>query len=189
MKVKAGDKPQGLAYPIDRVKKYLRVTGTDQDEIIKTMISASVDLIEHHTWIVLQSRTYTLYSDNWETHNTLPKYPVTGVTSVKYYDTNNVQQTMPSSDYWADIVGELSRVTIDSFPNLYSDRSNAVEIAFTAGYSTWYDIPEEYQRLLMLIVSDMYDGRHSSVVGTISSEDRGPATRNLLNNYSKRIFT
>jgi len=186
MKIREGDKPKGLAYPIDRVKRYLRVTGTDQDEVIATLISAAVGIIEHHTWIVLQSRTYTLYTDEWHTYNDLQKFPVTAVTSVKYYDTDNSQQTLSTSDYWNDLHG--GKVTIDRFPNLYTDRDNAVEIAFTAGYATYHDIPDEYVGLLMLIVSDLYDNRHT-VAPTNYSEIQSPAIQHAMMNYTRRTFT
>lgn len=185
MKIVAGDKPIGLAYPIGKVKEYLRVTGTDQDAVISQLINSAVDIIEHETWIALQSRTYTLYMDDFtmaangrlQPSALIHKYPVTAISSVKYYDTANSLQTMSASDYYTDIQNNLTRIYFKNTYNVYDDRYNAVEIAFTAGYADWHDIPDQYVQCLLALVHELYDGRQED---TLSVADR------LMKNMSKR---
>jgi len=193
MRIVRGAKPQGTALPLDRVKKFLRVTGTDQDQVITQMINAAVDIIEQETWIVLQSRSYTLYMDDWDyerglDHILLKKYPITAVSSVKYYDASNVQQTLSTSNYYTSIQGEYGRVYIQSEPTVYDDRYDAIEIAFTAGYGTWQSIPDEFIELLEVVVFDLYEERSTGVIGTTTDNYKGVVAR-LMDNYSKRIFS
>jgi uncharacterized phiE125 gp8 family phage protein len=61
-----GDKPQGLAYPFQKVKEFIKVTGSDQDAVISQMISAAADRVERATNISLLSRSYTMHQDGWE---------------------------------------------------------------------------------------------------------------------------
>lgn len=185
MRIKAGDKPIGLAYPLSKVKEYLRVTGTDQDAVISQLINSAVDIIEHETWIVLHSRSFTMYMDDFTmlTNGRLApsaliaKYPVTAISSVKYYDTSNSLQTMSASDYSTDIQSNLTRIYFENTYNVYNDRFNAVEIAFTAGYADWHDIPDQYVQCLLALVHELYDGRQEE---TITIADR------LMKNVSKR---
>mgnify|MGYP003934281075 CR=1 FL=1 len=191
MRIVRGTKPQGTVIPLDRVKKFLRITGTDQDQVITQMINAAVDIIEQETWIVLQSRSYTLYMDDWYyerglDHILIKKYPVTAVNSVKYYDASNVQQTL--TDYYTSIQGEHARVYIQSEPTVYDDRFDAIEIAFTAGYASWQAIPDEFIELLQVVVFDLYEERSTGVIGTNTDTYKGVVSR-LMDNYSKRIFS
>jgi uncharacterized phiE125 gp8 family phage protein len=189
MRIAPGNKQVGLPYPLDRVKEFLRVTGTDQDGVIAKMIAAAADWIEQNTWVALGSRTYTAYMDDFNAaENIIHRYPITAVSSVQYYDTSNVQQTLSADNYWTSLDTDISRIYFDNAPNVYDDRFDAVQVNFTAGYADWRDIPDQYVQLLMLIVSDFYDNRGTGVVGTVTSEVKSRAIKYLAESLSKRVF-
>lgn len=184
-----GVKPVGLAYPLDRIKKYLRITGTDQDQITKRLISAAVGIIEHHTTIVLQSRAYTMFFDDWAGFFTINKFPITALNSIKYFDVDNAQQTLTvTDDYWFSLNGDFARVTVDNMPVVFDDRYDAIEVSFTAGYTDRFKIPDEYVELLEIVVSDLYEDRNTAVTGVTNTEVKSQAVLNMLSNYSKRVF-
>ena len=196
MRVVAGNKPQGLAYPLTKVKEFLRVTGTDQDGVISRLINAAVDIIEQETWIVLGSRSYTLYMDHWygdttsvekySDHFIIPKYPVTAVDSIKYYDTNNSLQTLATSNYDTSLNGNISRVEVTTQPNVY-DKYDAIEVAFTAGYADYFDIPDQFVELLELVIGDLYEQRMTGTMANV--KQYGGMVSRLMDNVTKRVFT
>jgi len=184
-----GIKPVGDAYPLDRVKKYLRITGTDQDEVTKRLISAAAGIIEHHTTIVMASRTYTMFFDDWAGFFTINKFPVTALSSIKYFDVDNNQQTLVvDTDYWFSLNGDFARVTVDNMPVIFDDRYDAIEVAFVAGYADRFKIPDEHVELLEAVTKDLYDQRGLSETGVVNTEIQSPAIKSMLSNYSKRVF-
>ncbi len=188
MRITKGDKPLGLAYPIDRVKLFLRVTGTDEDQVISRLINAAVDIIEHNTSIVLGSRTYTAYMDSWSSFVLLNKFPISSIASIKYYDVSNNIQTLATSSYWSSLNGDHGRIIIDDQPVLFDDRFDAVEIAFVVGYADWHNIPDSYVELLEIIVADLYDNRQTGVIGAASNVVKNSGIANMLRNYDKRLY-
>ena len=186
MKIVRGDKPQGLPYPLDKVKEFLRVTGTDQDGVISRMITAAADIIEHNTWFVFGSRSYVGYFDCFPPESIFHKYPVSAVSSVQYYDSSNVQQTLSTSDYWYDLTSDHARIYFENAPNVYDDRYDAVQVNFTAGYANWYDYPDDYVQLLLLTVSDLYDNRMTTTMSA-NYKAQSDVVANLMQMLSKRI--
>lgn len=187
MRIVTGTKPAGLAYPLSKVKDFLHVTGTDQDDQISSFINAAVDIIEHHTLEVLGSRTYTLYMDNWSTCVEIDKYPVSAISSVKYYDDDNNIQTLATSSYWSSL-NDRALVYIQDQPTTYADRLDRIEIAFVAGYASWRAIPDNLVNTLCLIVADLYDNRSTVITGTVSNLVNSPAMKSMFMNYSRRVI-
>ena len=186
MKIVPGDKPAGLPYPLDKVKEFLRVTGTDQDGVISRMITAAADVIERETWFVFGSRSYVGYFDDFPPEAIFHKYPVSAVTSVTYYDSDNAQQTLSTSDYWTDLTSDHARIYFENAPNVYDDRYDSVQVNFTAGHANWYDYPDDYVQLLMLMVHDLYDNRMTNTMGN-NSEVHSSIVKNLMSGLSKRL--
>jgi len=62
------------------------------------------------------------------------------VASVKYYDTENVEHTMPATDYFVDVVSEPGRVSLGYsklWPTETLRPANAVCVRFTAGFPSY----------------------------------------------------
>jgi len=90
----------------------------------------------------------------------LPFSPVSAITSIKYYDTANVQQTWATANYHYNIYEEpcVIRYT-SSKPAVYSGRSNSVVVNFTAGYANAAAIPAPLIQAIKLLLSDSYENR------------------------------
>ena len=190
MKIERTQKPSGLAYPLSKVKEHLRNTGYDEENgLVSTYISAAVDFIASYTWVNLQSTDYVGYMDIFENFN-INMYPVTEVTSIKYYDTNGTLQTMTENvDYYVNLKGKYAEVQFENTFTLRDRPFNNVEVAFKAGYSTWFDIPEDLVNALLLIVADSTEMRQSFSQGmTFTKSDIPMGALAILNNNSKRLF-
>ncbi len=97
----------------------------------------------------------------------LPYAPLASITHIKYYDSAGAQQTWSDTNYltqkyinqkgFAEIKDGVTLPTI-------SERADAIEIRFKAGYGTTSsDVPEAIKTAILLIIGSMYEKREDSV--------------------------
>lgn len=140
------------------LKLYLGVTISDHDTMITNMGKSAQSLVEAYTNRRLNAVTYNLWLDEWVDPILLPYSPVSAITHIKYYNTDNSLTEWSSANYQKDTIQEPAQivpVSGVSFPTLF-DRINAIEVQFVTGYST---IPEQFNDAIKLIVGDMYVNR------------------------------
>ena len=177
---------------LSEAKLFLKVDTSDDDALIGTIISSAREYVENFTGYQLLSATYTQYLDKFPNKNTaieLLMNPVSAVTHVKYYDSNNTLQTWNTSNYDTDLKGKPARITLANdatFPTVY-DRTNAVEIKFVAGYASTYatGFPKQLLNAMYLIIGHLYENRQDVIVGSIVTEMKKGAD-SILRQY--RIF-
>jgi len=152
-------------------KVHLRVDHTDEDSLIAILIQAARETVEQRTGRSLITQSRTIKMDYFPQTNTIqiPYGPLISVTSVKYYDEDNVQQTMSASLYEVDTYSNVPRIVVtDSWPATY-DKINAVEIIYSAGYgAAGSNVPKPLKQAMYLILGHLYENREQ--VGTISYE-------------------
>tara|TARA_Y100001963_G_C6723180_1_gene420101 strand:+ start:65 stop:673 length:609 start_codon:yes stop_codon:yes gene_type:complete len=177
---------------LSEAKLFLKVDTSDDDALIGTIISSAREYVENFTGYQLLSATYTQYLDKFPNKNTaieLLMNPVSAVTHVKYYDSNNTLQTWNTSNYDTDLKGKPARITLANdatFPTVY-DRTNAVEIKFVAGYASTSatGFPKQLLNAMYLIIGHLYENRQDVIVGSIVTEMKKGAD-SILRQY--RIF-
>lgn len=146
------------------VRTWGRITGTTgefAEAVLERTIKSAVKLAEKFTGLSFVHQTWSMFLDKfpaWEIE--LPKPPWDSITWVKYYDTNDVQQTLASSGYLFDAVqGRLTPVLNASWPAT-SARINAVDIKFVSGFGAdGSDVPEDAREALLEIVQDRLKNR------------------------------
>ena len=107
--------------------------------IIEEYLKASIIVAEEKLQrsIVTHSITLTKKSLQQTMHLLMP--PVKAVASVKYYDTDGVQQTIDPSNYITELVGDNPSIRIKdsySIPSVSCDYQFPVEIIYTTGPET-----------------------------------------------------
>lgn len=83
---------------------------------------------------------------------------------VKYFDSNNAEQTLASTEYFVRDPGPDAFATIEfngNIPAVYS-KKNAVSIEYTAGYLT---VPAPIKTAILMQVATLYENRQNEVVG------------------------
>jgi uncharacterized phiE125 gp8 family phage protein len=180
--------PTELPVTLDEVKSYCRVDGTADDVTLNTQIAAATSYVEQYTGRAIMAQTWELVLDAFSDAIMIGKGPVQSVTSVKYYDNDNVLQTLSDTDYVLDNVSDpawLVRPTDVTYPTV-ADGVNNVIVRFVAGYTT---TPEPIRVAIMMIVAQWFDERSStsSVRQSVTSEGGVPTLPNtvdaLLANY------
>tara|TARA_R100001594_G_scaffold132499_1_gene172733 strand:+ start:7310 stop:7978 length:669 start_codon:yes stop_codon:yes gene_type:complete len=182
-------------------KEFLRVTHSEDDTLIGSLIAAGVESAQNFTNMRFLSAVYVMYLESWTdvyVSNTydgylyrdvatslnttqggyyspytglaqfvMPYPPLSRITTIQYYDTSNVQQTLSASDYnvftFTNQKG-FAEITKDiDLPDVY-DRADAIEINFTAGFgTTGSDVPDAIKQAILLIVGHLYEKREDTV--------------------------
>ena len=176
-------------YTTAQMKAFLKVDVTDDDTLIDNLIEAATESCQIYTNQYFINTVVTQYSDNWKEFYTLYKSPVVSITHVKYYDSDDTQQTLASSNY---ILGHYSKparigVAVDGeLPNL-STRINAVEVKYTVGYGTHStDVPEGIRAAIALTCGNWYENRQSVITGRTATE-LPLSSQYLLNQYKIQV--
>lgn len=158
--VRRTSNPTALAVSVADLKKHLNIAAADttQDDKIETLSYAAQERLEKDTGgRQIISATYLYEACEFGDSISLPIRPVTAVSSVQYYDTDKVLQTLDASDYTFDQSRREVRPSIgNTFPTVYDDPS-AVKVSFTAGYgASEASVPRMVKAAIMLSVGKMF---------------------------------
>ena len=108
--------------------------------------------------------------------------PLQSVTSIKYYDSNGIQQTLDPSAYLVDVVSEPGRIT--PAPNTTwpatQARANAIEIIHVTGYAS---VPEGIKAWMKIRVATMYENREEVALMNRGKIEPLPYVDALLDPY------
>jgi len=149
-------------YPVtlDEAKAQTRVDGTADDAALNLYIAAATDYVEQYTGRAIMPQTWELVLDTFSDAIQLSKGPVTVISSVSYYDTDGVIQTVSSSNYAADLASDpqwLVRASDYTWPTVAYGINNVI-IRFVAGYAT---VPPSIKHAILLLISQWFDERSS----------------------------
>lgn len=146
--------PATLLITLEDAKQNLAIEHSLDDARITNLIKAAQELIEEEADVSLQSTTYTLKSCNFP--STLLKPPVASIDSIEYFDADNAQQTLASSEYYLlSSRYEAKIIYPNTLPSIYS-RPDAVTTTYTTGYSV---IPERAKQACRQLVELMNEHR------------------------------
>lgn len=145
-------------------KSHLRVSVDTDDDLIDDLIKAARQWTENYTRRALLTQTWELTMDGFPDSGEvvyLERSPVASVTSLKYYDTDDTEQTWGTSNYNIDTNSTPGRISEDvdvSWPST-SDRKNAVKVTFVAGDTTAASVPLPIKQAMLIHISHNYDNR------------------------------
>ncbi len=154
-------------------KTHLKVDTDADDTYIDNLVSAATESAQIFTNRYFINTTITQHGDTWSDISTLFKSKVSSITHIKYFDSDNTEQTLATSVWLSDINHQPARIGLkpnQSFPSL-ADRINAVNCKYVVGYgSAASDVPEGIREAVLLIVGNLYENRQEVVVGRIATE-------------------
>lgn len=130
-------------YPVvlgDLVSVHIKVNETDDEaNLITEFIKTATELVEDYIQRQLMQATWEYQMADFckldaQGYLTLWKAPLVSITSVKYFDSDNEEQTLAPSEYQVDTTSLPGRIRFNgNIPGVY-DRPDAVKIRFVAGY-------------------------------------------------------
>ena len=120
------------------IKTFLRIDGSDYDTILTPFIKISRQIGEKITGRDFVEKEYKAFLDYFPSCYGIEirKSKLKSITSIQYYDVNNILQTLSPNDYYFTNDSGYSSIYINndkSFPNTYN-RKQAVIITFKVDY-------------------------------------------------------
>ena len=181
--------PSSEPITLGEAKLYLRVDDTTEDALITAIITAARRKFENDTYHYLLPQTWELYLNQNEINAeqiSINKSDITAISSVKYYDQSNTQQTLSTNDYQTAIQGRPYSIQLTTVPQVYN-RLEAMVIRFTLGYTNAAAVPEDIKTAIKTLIGTLYENRQTVVTGTQVNEV--PDTyKFIMENYRNRVY-
>jgi len=157
---------------LTEAKLDLKIDSTDEDDLLDILIKAARETVEIRTGRSLITQSRAIKMDYFPCTDTIriPNGPVQAITHIKYYDDDEVLQTLSDSDYWVDADSDIARVVVkDSWPST-EDRPNAVVITYTCGYgAAGSNVPAPLRKAMLFILGHLYENRQNVIVSGSST--------------------
>jgi uncharacterized phiE125 gp8 family phage protein len=174
---------------LSEVAPFLRVTGTDDDPVIFSLITAAWQHLDGRDgWLgrALVTQEWDLVLDEfprgtgwvssgaWNSSGVfgpcpieVPLPPLQSVTHIKYIDNDGVEQTWAAAKYIVDTKSEPGRIT-PAFDESYPSTRrvmNAVTVRFVAGYGGPAAVPGPIKLAMSALVAHWFENREPVGIG------------------------
>lgn len=138
-----------------QVKKHCEVPADDtaHDDQLTLLIDVATDQFENDCDICLLTQTQRVYAENWCSKIHLPKRPIQSITSVKYYDVADTQQTLSTGVYSLNSPGRSVELKPNQvWPSVATDRWDAIEVDYVCGFASAGDVPSSAKHAVLLLI-------------------------------------
>ncbi|HSH86886.1 MAG TPA: head-tail connector protein [Methylophilus sp.] len=164
------DEPVTLA----QAKAQCRVDSAEEDDFIESLIQPARELAEHRTGRALMTQTLEwAIPDLAGDKIPFPVSPVQSIESIKYIDSNGVEQTLSPSVYALDKTGQgkhyLRLKNGQSWPSA-NTQFDAVKVTFVAGYGDAAAVPAAIKQWILMAVSFFYKHRETASDESVVTE-------------------
>lgn len=150
-------------------KIHCRVTHSSDDTYIDELVAVARKVVETRTGFRLFDQTTELRADSFSADGlvnprkksvlSLRVAPIIAVTSIKYDDTADAEQTLDSGSYWSDLLSVPARVQVkNSWPST-EKKIGAIRIRLNTGWASVDNIPEHFKLAIKMLVSHYYFNR------------------------------
>jgi uncharacterized phiE125 gp8 family phage protein len=148
---------------VAEIKTHLGITTTAFDSKLTQLLEDATELVEREAATKFTVQVWTQTQKCWSSSITLMVQPAASVV-VKYYDLDNVLQTLSSTNYhFFEFPSDSILFNLTDYPDLY-DRPDAVQITISVGAA-----PRLARQCVKLLVADWFYSPESTVVGTIAT--------------------
>jgi uncharacterized phiE125 gp8 family phage protein len=153
---------------------FIESGNTDWDIYIGTLIQSAREFAEKYTGRALMTQTIIQYWDSFPGVCTTNPYgaiklfmpPVQSITSVKYIDEDEVEQTLTvNTQYKIDTVNEPTQI-VPAYDTDWPDtlnQINSVYVEYVAGYSSAANVPQAIKDAMLLAIKETFDCRDNTV--------------------------
>jgi len=137
------------------------------DSLLVRLIKTATREAEVYLDSILMARTMRLDLDGFPGRDVdLRTYPIESITSVKYDDADNAEQTVPGSDYYTSLNGLSPKLrAVTSWPSTYPGKLSRVRITFEAGYADSDSVPDDIKHAILVRVYELWRERGELLIG------------------------
>ena len=180
--------PLGYPVTVDEVKLHSRVTNDAEDAHILRAIAAATERVQEITGQSLITQTWVEYFDAFPHTIYLRKAPVQSVTSIKYIDTNDVEQTLNSTNYDVDVISKPARIIPsygNSWPSGIRSKLNPIYVEYITGFGADSSyVPDTIKWAMYMLIGHFYENREATTDLKLVETPEG--VHNLL--YSHKLW-
>lgn len=149
---------------LDEAKDHLRVEHFDDDTLIQRLVDTAIAYVDARGVLAraMISQTWAQTGYGWSGRVDLTLTPVQSLSAVKYFDTDNAEQTATLSDFRL-IGGALNSYVepVGSWPQTF-DRPDALKLEYVAGYGdAASDVPETIRNAILMLAGHWYENREA----------------------------
>ena len=157
------------------VKNHCRVDDSGDDDMLLTgLILAATSHLDGWVGVLgrcLVTQDWKREFDCWAVFE-LPLEPVQSITSITYFDSAGVVQTVDASVYELQV--RATRSVVGCRANQSWPRADfakgPVTVVWRAGYGGRIDVPYAIKQAMLLLIGHWYEHREAAIVGTIAAE-------------------
>ncbi len=145
-------------------KAHLRISHTDDDTYISTLIIAARRIVEIQYDLSLLQQSWSLYADQWPVDGVfaIPLSPLLSVVDLKVYGDDDVAATIDPAHYYIDKASFPARVALRR-GRVFAPPgrgTNGLELKITTGFGiSAASVPLEIKQALLIIIADWYANR------------------------------
>lgn len=161
--------PTSEPVTLAEVKAQTRVDIDADDALLTLFVKSGVEEFRKvsHGWVLFTS-TWALTLDAWPANGriTFDLAPLQSVTSIKYFDVDGTEHTMPSTDYVVETGRTPGRVSLaygKSWPTESLRPASPITVTVVAGWADVALIPADYKMALLLYVAYRYEQRENVI--------------------------
>jgi len=163
---------------VEEAAEFMRAEFSESEEtLIESLISASRLLCEEYLFRRIGVQTVEFRDRGFPVNNSpivLPS-PLISVTSIKYIDGENDEQTLDESEYVVSDSAPGLITPVNSWPQT-SSAGDSLRVEFETGYSDpgssprlSEDLPNTIKIAMLMQVADMYENREAQVEKPLSA--------------------
>jgi len=163
---------------VDEVSEFIRAEFSDSEEtIIESLITASRLMCEEYLFrkIGVQTVEFRDCCFPGRISPIILPAPLISVTSIKYLDMDNAEQTLDASEYLVSDSAPGMITPVNSWPSTSNSR-DSLRVTFDTGYSApgesprlSEDLPETIRVAMLMQIADMYENREAQVEKPLSA--------------------
>lgn len=165
--------PASEPVTLAEAKLQCRVTSTDEDDLLTSLIQVARELVEIHTERALITQTRRIWLDRFPMECgqflEIPFRPIASISSVMYRDTAGDWQTWSTDDYVTDLVSAPARIQ-PVYGGMYPVtqwQMNSVKVQFVCGAASG-SVPAAAKHAMKLLIGHWYENREA--IGKVGGE-------------------
>jgi len=145
-----------------------------EDSLITGLIASARQQAEHRLGRALITQQWRFTMDAFPAFIDLPYPDLQSVQSIKYLDSDGVQQTLAVSEYQVITSGMIGRVQPAYGKRWPSGRvqPEAVWVDYICGYGAPGDVPQSIKAWILMAVATLYGQREGLSAGSLSEVPR-----------------
>ena len=147
------------------------------------------EYVEQYSGTALLTQTWELTLDEWWSGVLeLPYPPLQSVSSIKYIDSDGVEQTLSASAYsvtTGDPVGYVQFAADTTVPVARAE-AGAIRIRFVSGYTAAANIPASLRQAVLLMTAQWFENREPVLLSGAIPQQIPMTARALMDQYRSR---